>query len=104
MAQDRRKQGAVERHVQTILLSLVTAGILALATFVWNTNAAIVRFEASLNSVGRDLAAATNALQNLASTAETKADHERDLGQVKAVQSDHEVRIRSLEQSLGRGP
>lgn len=81
---------AMERYYQTVMVSLLTAGIIATITFLWNLNASVSRFDERLG-------AATVALQTLANTAETKAEHDRDMAIARDILADHEGRVRKLE-------
>lgn len=94
---DRRRQGAMERHLQTLLLSIATASILALAGFVWSAADTFARLDERLSTMGNDLSKATKAIEQLASTAETKADHARDMTYAHERLGDHETRIRHIE-------
>lgn len=94
---DRRRQGAMERHVQTLLLSIATASILALAAFTWQAAGTFARLDERLSTMGNDLSKATKAIEQLANTAETKTDHARDMTYAHERLGDHEQRIRHIE-------
>jgi hypothetical protein len=96
---DRRKQGAMERHIQTILLAVATSALIALGTFTYNAAETFARLDQRLISMGEDLSAASQAIEKLADTAETKANHERDLALTNARIGDHEDRLRRIEGS-----
>lgn len=88
----------MERHVQTILQVIATAAILGLASFAWEAQRTFGRLDQQLDSIARDLNRLGGSVEQLASTAETKADHERDMLLLDAKLVDHEDRIRRIEQ------
>jgi hypothetical protein len=94
---DRRKQGAMERHIQTILLAVATSALIALGTFTYRAAETFARLDQRLISMGEDLSAASQAIEKLADTAETKANHERDMALADSRLMDHEDRLRRIE-------
>lgn len=95
---ERRKQGAMERHIQTMLISLLTAAVIALATFTYQAGQTFARLDERLNTMGRDLSTTTNAIEKLAGAAETKADHDGDMQIIDLRMVDHENRLRRIEE------
>lgn len=94
---ERRRTGAMERHIQTILLALVTAAILSIAKFGYEAAQTFARLDERLNNMAIDLGRASSAIDTLAKAAETKSDHDTDLNAQGRVIGDHEARIRALE-------
>jgi hypothetical protein len=94
---DRRRTGRMERHFQTVMIGLITAALIAITTFAWNANAAFSRLDEQISQLSRDLNSASTNITALVNSAETKADHERDVTYQQRQLTDHELRLRSLE-------
>lgn len=92
----------MERHIQTIGISIITAALIALATFTYNAVEKLARLDERFQGVSYDLQQATDAIERLATTAESKTDHDRDMARTNARLDDHENRLRTLESSRAR--
>jgi hypothetical protein len=96
-AADRRRVGTIERHLQTLLLSIATAAVISLVAFVWNAQGVMSRFDERFNTMAADLSRLSDAMEAQANRSETKADHDRDMGPIREDLVDHEARLRDLE-------
>lgn len=97
MAPQQQKHAGMERHVQTILLSVITASILWFAASVAGLREDMARIQERLAQVTGDLTDATHAIKALANNSATKAEHDRDMARVGETLTDHERRLRRIE-------
>ena len=91
----------MERHVQTVLQVIATAAVLGLATFAWEANRTIGQLDSRLDAIGADLGRMSRSVEQLAHTAETKANHDRDVQALDRRLADFEERIRHVERNPG---
>lgn len=102
---DRRRIGAWERHLQSLLLAIATGVLFFLAKFVYDANATFVSLEARLAYVSNSVSKAASSIEELARQAETRSEHDRDMTVLSNGLADHEDRIRTIErQRPGRRP
>lgn len=94
---ERRQAGMVERHVQTAMMAVATAGVIALASMAWDTAKTMAGFSVQIQQLTNEVQTVSISMQSLAGSAETKADHQSDMARAEALHRDHEERIRDLE-------
>ncbi len=99
MAQPRDPgvRGAFERHAQTVLQVVIAGGIIGLANFAWESQRTFGELQVELRSIGADMSRLSRSVEGLTQSAETKADHDRDMATVAERLIDHEKRLRDME-------
>lgn len=97
---DRRKAGSMERHVQTILLSVCTAGILGIAKVGWDMSHELTGLRVEKQRMAeaqRDMAQALKLTQDRFDAYMPRVEIESRFEAVRASHNDHGRRLDALE-------
>lgn len=97
MAREPMVRPTWERHLQTVLIGLIAAGIVWIAGSTMTLLTSVARVETRLDVFEANDTKRTQAIEQLAANGATKAEHDRDMSRVGETLSDHEARIRRLE-------
>lgn len=89
-----RRQGQGEAHIRTILLGLITVGIIALVTVTMQARETLARLDERLNGLNQQLVSITAVLRD----AETRPEHNSDIQHVTGRLDGVERRVDRLEE------
>lgn len=62
MAIEMEQKATIERHLQTIMLSIITAGLIAAFSFLWNINGAIIAMRVEMQFKNEEIQKVSRAI------------------------------------------
>ncbi len=77
------KRAGIERHVQTIMVGLITAGILWMATSVWSTGTVVARMDERVNGIAAQMRQLSDAVRSASDTAMPRSEARQRFGDVE---------------------